>query len=117
VTAPELVRAVDVHRLNAGSVLAGANVPFTTGAKSTRHERDAFVVPDFSANAGGMMGAAIDDAGAAQAAAPRVIEEKILAYARPVLEAARRQRTPPGEAAPEIATRRVRAATATRRDS
>jgi glutamate dehydrogenase (NAD(P)+) len=73
------------------------------------------VVPDFIANAGGVICAAMEYAGATQTLAFQAIEEKIRANTEAVLAAAKRQRLLPRAAAMEFATGRVRAAMATRR--
>ena len=78
-------------------------------------ERGILVVPDFIANAGGVICAAMEYAGATQAAAFQAIEEKIRANTEAVLDAAARQGLPPREAALALAAGRVRAAMATRR--
>ncbi len=73
------------------------------------------VVPDFIANAGGVICAAMEYAGATQTAAFQAIEEKIRANTEAVLAAAKARGILPRAAAVELATTRVRAAMATRR--
>jgi len=96
-------------------VLQGANIPFTADAEKVLHERGVTVVPDFVANAGGVICAAMEYARATQAAAFAAIAEKIGANTEAVLAAAKRRGIPPREAALELAADRVRAAMATRR--
>jgi glutamate dehydrogenase (NAD(P)+) len=112
---PDVVREDNAGRLRTKLVLQGANIPFTAGAEKLLHERGVLVVPDFIANAGGVICAAMEYAGATQTGAFQAIEEKIRANTEAVLAAAMRQRTLPREAAVELATGRVRAAMATRR--
>jgi glutamate dehydrogenase (NAD(P)+) len=112
---PDVVREDNVARLQTKLVLQGANIPFTAGAEKILHARGVLVVPDFIANAGGVICAAMEYAGATQTGAFQAIEEKIRANTEAVLAAAMRQRTLPREAAVELATGRVRAAMATRR--
>ncbi len=112
---PDVVREDNVGRLRTKLVLQGANIPFTAGAEQALHERGVLVVPDFIANAGGVICAAMEYAGATQAAAFQAIEEKIRANTEAVLDAALRQRILPREAARSLAAERVRAAMATRR--
>jgi len=112
---PDVVREDNVDRLRTRLVLEGANIPFTAGAEKILHERGVLVVPDFIANAGGVICAAMEYAGATQTAAFQAIEEKIRANTEAVLESAKQHRILPREAAVELASERVRAAMATRR--
>ena len=112
---PDVVREDNVGRLRAKLVLEGANIPCTAGAERILHERGVLVVPDFIANAGGVICAAMEYAGATRTAAFEAIEEKIRANTDAVLRAAGEQRIPPREAATALAIGRVRAAMATRR--
>ena len=41
-------------------MLQGANIPFSLGAEQALHDRGVLVVPDFIANAGGVICAAMD---------------------------------------------------------
>ena len=52
---------------------------FTAGAEQALHDRGVLVIPDFIANAGGVICAAMEYRGATRAAAFAAIEEQILA--------------------------------------
>ena len=112
---PDVVRADNVDRLRTKLVLEGANIPFTAEAERILHERGAWVVPDFIANAGGVICAAMEYAGATPSAAFQAIEEKIRANTAAVLDGAARRGILPREAAVELAAGRVAAAMAMRR--
>ncbi len=114
---PDVVREDNVDRLRTRLVLQGANIPFTPGAEQALHARGVLVIPDFIANAGGVICAAMEYRGASQPAAFAAIEEKIRANTRAMLEAMAAQRIPPREAALALATRRVREAMSVRRFS
>ena len=105
---PDVVREDNAHRLKTRLVLPGANIPLTEGAEAALHERGVLVVPDFVANAGGVICAAMEYRGATQSAAFAAIEEKIRANVRSVLEAAKARRITPRQAARDLATARVR---------
>jgi glutamate dehydrogenase/leucine dehydrogenase len=98
-------------------VLQGANIPFTPGAERALHDRGVLVVPDFIANAGGVICAAMEYRGATQSAAFAAIEEKTRANTRAVLEAVKAKRVLPRQAALELATARVKVAMGHRRFS
>jgi glutamate dehydrogenase (NAD(P)+) len=114
---PDVVREDNVHRLRTRLVLQGANIPFTPGAEQVLHDRGVLVVPDFIANAGGVICAAMEYHGATAGAAFAAIEEKIQTNTALVLEAATAQRVTPRRAALDLATARVRRAMSYRRFS
>lgn len=114
---PDVVREDNVERLRTRLVLEGANIPLTEGAEKVLHQRGVLVLPDFIANAGGVICAAMEYSRATQMVAFQVIEERIRANVEAVLEAVKLRSVPPRDAAIAIATERVRAAMATRRFS
>ncbi len=112
---PDVVSEENVHRLQTRLVVQGANIPFTAAAERALHERGVLVVPDFIANAGGVICAAMEYQGASQSAAFASIEEKLRANTEEVLDRARRSHSLPREAAFELATDRVKKAGSYRR--
>ena len=72
-----MIRADNVDRLRTRLVLQGANIPVTAEAEARLHERGVLAVPDFIANAGGVICAAVEYRGGTQAAALEAIAEKI----------------------------------------
>jgi glutamate dehydrogenase (NAD(P)+) len=112
---PDVVHEGNVAQLKTRLVLQGANIPFTEGAERALHERGVLVVPDFIANAGGVICAAAEYRGAGEAQAMAEIAERISANTRAILEEARRKRILPRQAALDLATSRVRQAMQTRR--
>jgi glutamate dehydrogenase (NAD(P)+) len=112
---PDVVRADNQARLLARLVLQGANIPLTPEAEAALHARGVVCVPDFIANAGGVICAAVEYHGGTRRAAFEAIEEKIRENTRRVLEASRRDATPPRAVAVALATARVRAAAGYRR--
>jgi glutamate dehydrogenase (NAD(P)+) len=112
---PDVLRADNVARLDAKLVLQGANIPVTAEAERVLHDRGVLSVPDFIANAGGVICAAVEYAGGTQTAAVQTIEEKIRYNTREVLEAAEAEAIAPRAAAVAMAERRVRKAMSYRR--
>ena len=104
---PDVLRADNVGRLRATLVLQGANIPATAAAEADMHERGILSVPDFIANAGGVICAAVEYHGGTEQQAFAVIAEKIRANTRAVLEAARRGGELPRAAAVTLARARV----------
>jgi glutamate dehydrogenase (NAD(P)+) len=113
----DVVREDNVHRLKTKLVLEGANIPVTPGAETTLHHRGVVVVPDFIANAGGVICAAMEYQGATRTEAFAAIEEKIRDNTRAVLETTKTTGIPPRQAAVDLASGRIRTAMSYRRFS
>jgi glutamate dehydrogenase (NAD(P)+) len=112
---PDVVRKENVDRLKTRLVLQGANIPMTAEAEASLHRRGVVIVPDFIANAGGVICAAVEIRGGTAADAFRSIEEKIRANTAEVLATAKKGDMLPRQAAVAMAERRVRAAMSYRR--
>lgn len=112
---PDVIRVDNVGRLRTKLVAQGANIPMTVGAERFLHERGVLVLPDFIANAGGVICAAVEYRGGSEHTARETIVEKIQANTREMLDEARRRRVTPREAALAMARSRIEAAAATRR--
>ncbi|MGV1100873.1 Glu/Leu/Phe/Val family dehydrogenase [Thiovibrio sp. JS02] len=104
---PDVVREDNVHRLKTKLVAQGANIPFTPGAEQYLHEQGVLCLPDFIANAGGVICAAMEYHGSSQTEAFRAIAEKIRDNTQQVLEEAEQEGILPRQAAVNLATRRV----------
>lgn len=111
---PDVLRADNVQRLQTRIVAQGANIPATPDAERALHGRGVLVLPDFIANAGGVICAAVEYHGGSQASALATITDKITTNTRAVLAQVSPQ-TSPRTAALRLASERVRAAMAFRR--
>jgi glutamate dehydrogenase/leucine dehydrogenase len=101
-----------IHEGNAGAILArlvlqGANIPATAEAEAALHERGVLVVPDFIANAGGVICASVEYHGGTQAGAFEAIADKIRHNTEEVLQRSREACVQPRRAALEMARERV----------
>jgi len=114
---PDVIHADNVDRLKTRLMIQGANIPVTADAERILHERGVLVVPDFIANAGGVICAAMEYRGASESVVFATIEEKIRRNTEQVLEAAREQKILPRQAAVELALKRVRKVMGMRRYS
>jgi len=112
---PDVIRKENVDRLKARLVVQGANIPITAEAEASLHRRGVVSVPDFIANAGGVICAAVEIRGGTTADAFRSIEEKIRANTAEVLAVVKKGDILPRQAAIAMAERRVRAAMSYRR--
>jgi glutamate dehydrogenase (NAD(P)+) len=109
---PDVLWEDNVDQLDCKMVLQGANIPATLEAEAKLHERGILCVPDFIANAGGVICASVEYHGGTQSGALGSIEEKLRFNTRQVLQAARDEKLKPREAAVRLAEKRVRRAMA-----
>jgi glutamate dehydrogenase/leucine dehydrogenase len=104
---PDVLDAGNAGRLRAKLVLQGANIPATPEAEAILHARGIVSVPDFIANAGGVICAAVEYHGGTETQAFAVIAEKIRANTRAVLTRARDGALVPRTAAEQLARARL----------
>jgi glutamate dehydrogenase/leucine dehydrogenase len=104
---PDTITAENVAMLQARLVIQGANIPATGPAERWMAGHRILSVPDFIANAGGVICAAIEYHGGTQAQAFAAIEERIRANTRETLERARVKSGLPRDAATRMARERV----------
>jgi len=107
---PDVIRKENVNRLKTKLVPQGANIPFTAEAERILHEKGVLVLPDFIANAGGVICASVEYHGGTQAQALQTIEEKIRANTEEVLANSKKSGALPRQAAVELAEARVKKA-------
>jgi glutamate dehydrogenase (NAD(P)+) len=107
---PDVIHEDNVGRLKTRLVIEAANIPITHGAEQILHDKDILCVPDFIANAGGVICAAMEYRGSSKSAVFDAIEEKLRRNTRLVLETARDKNILPREAAVNMATERVKTA-------
>ena len=112
---PDVIHAGNVDRLNTRLVAQGANIPCTAEAEEALAGRGVLVLPDFIANAGGVICAAVEYRGGTETEAFAAIDEKIRVNTAAVLDQAKRQSVLPRAAAIALAKSRVERAMQTRR--
>ncbi len=112
---PDVIDETNAHRLKCKVILEGANIPCTAKAERILHDRGIVNVPDFVANAGGVICAAVEFHGGTQKSAFETIEEKIRENTAQVLEESKKHNQMPREAALSLAKQRVAEAMAYRR--
>lgn len=112
---PDVIHEGNVDRLRAAIVVSGANIPITPKAEAELEARGVLLVPDFIANAGGVICAAVEYAGGSEAQALALIAEKIRANTEAVLTRARHERIATRHAAEALARERVEKAMSLRR--
>ncbi len=114
---PDVIREDNVNLLQTKLIVQGANIPITQAAEQILASRGVLSIPDFIANAGGVICAAVEYQGAGEGVALCTIEEKIRRNTRSVLETSRAQKVLPRQAAVDLARARLDKAMGFRRFS
>ena len=114
---PDVIHEDNVNHLKTKLIVEGANIPITKNAEKILHGKGILCVPDFIANAGGVICAAMEYEGATQSMAIDSIREKLRANTEQVLSSAKKNKILPREAADKIALERVKRAMSFRRYS
>jgi len=104
---PDCIHEVNARSIEAKLILQGANIPATAAAETLLHERGVVSVPDFIANAGGVMCAAFEYRGGTEANAFEAITDKIRRNTEEVLRRSREEGLEPRRAALDLARERV----------
>lgn len=112
---PDVLTRHNVNDLKARLVVQGANIPATAEAEMMMHERGIVNIPDFIANAGGVICASVEYHGGSESAAVDVIVEKIKRNTRAVLSSSAAEHIYPRQAAENMAMQRVASAMKLRR--
>lgn len=112
---PDVLHAGNAGEVKAKLVLEGANIPATLEAEEMLRSRGVLVIPDFIANAGGVICAAEEYHGGTEATAFTAVEEKLRENVRTVLEGAATQNLAPRTVAVALARKRVMNAMSYRR--
>lgn len=112
---PDVLTAGNVARLKARYVLQGANIPATAEAEAWMHANGVLSIPDFIANAGGVICASVEYHGGSQAQAFAAIEARIRENTTEVLRRAATSGATPRAAGEEMARVRVEEAQGYRR--
>jgi len=114
---PDSIHAGNADAIGARLILQGANIPATADAEAALHARGVVSVPDFIANAGGVICASVEYHGGTEAAAFEAIADKLRRNTETVLERSRAGAVEPRRAAVDLARERVLEAAGYRRGS
>ncbi len=112
---PDVIHAGNVDQVRARLIIQGANIGVTVDAEAALAARNVLCIPDFIANAGGVICGGVEYHGGTQDQAFLAIEEKIRANTTEMLERMKRGGELPRVAAIAMAEERVRSAANLRR--
>lgn len=112
---PDVITEDNAARLKCKLILQGANIPATEEAERIIHDKGIINVPDFVANAGGVICGSVEYHGGTKSAAFTEIEEKMKENTAAVLRKAQSENKLARFAALELAKERVKEAMSYRR--
>jgi glutamate dehydrogenase/leucine dehydrogenase len=104
---PDVLTEENANRMHTRVVLEGANIPATAEAEGLLHERGVLVLPDFVANAGGVICASVEHRGGTATEAFALIDERIRANTTEVLARSEANGVSPRVAAEQMAQARL----------
>jgi glutamate dehydrogenase/leucine dehydrogenase len=111
----DVIAAADAGRVQARLVLEGANIPVTAEAEALLHDRGVLCIPDWIANAGGVICGSVEYRGGTRSQAFEIIEATIRENTTAIVERSVKESLPPRQAADELAACRVEQAIGLRR--
>ena len=99
---PDVITSSNVAQVRASVVLQGANIPASAEAELALHQRGVLCVPDFVANAGGVICAAVEFGGGSESSAFGVIADRIARTTRQMLDTMDKLQLTPRAAAEHV---------------
>lgn len=107
---PDVINEQNVARLQTKLILQGANIPITHAAEKILHQRGVLCLPDFIANAGGVICAAMEYQKVPESTVLEIIAEKLQHNTETILHTMHKERILPREAALQLAVSRIKKA-------
>jgi len=105
---PNVIKPEDVPKIKAKLIVEGSNIPMTQECEEQLAKQGILIVPDFVANAGGVISSYVEYIGGTEKEMFRMVEDKITKNTALVLEKAEKENVIPRVAALEIAKARVK---------
>ncbi|MDP2766851.1 MAG: Glu/Leu/Phe/Val dehydrogenase, partial [Candidatus Methanoperedens sp.] len=104
---PDVINEANSDVLDAKLIIEGANIPVTENAEKMLHDRGVLIVPDFVANAGGVITASVEYHGGTETSAFERIKSTISRNTKEILDKVYSEKKYPRETAIAIAKQRV----------
>jgi glutamate dehydrogenase/leucine dehydrogenase len=104
---PDLIHTRDVDAIKAKLIVEGSNIPMTEQTEEFLHHKKILVVPDFVANAGGVISSYVEFVGGTKEEMFKLVQKKVSKNTQLVLEQSKKHHLPPRKIAMDIAKKRV----------
>jgi len=107
---PDVIADRNVDKIKAKVIVVASNIAMKPEIEEKLYDKGIIVVPDFVANAGGVISSYIEYIGGDKEQMFKMVEEKIVKNTRAVLNKSRESKIAPRDAALVMAKQRIRAA-------
>lgn len=107
---PDVITAKNKDLVKAKVIVQGGNLPISAAIEAELEKKGIVNVPDFVANAGGVISSYVETIGGSPEQMFQIVERKLVANTRLVLKTAKEKKIPSRQAALGIAQERVRKA-------
>ncbi|MCD6381708.1 MAG: Glu/Leu/Phe/Val dehydrogenase [Candidatus Aenigmarchaeota archaeon] len=104
----DVINESNVDKIKAKLIVEAANIPMKEHIEEQLHKKGILIIPDFVANAGGVISSYAEYMGYDEKKAFELIEEKVKKNTKLALEKAKELNVKPRDAAMEIAKERIR---------
>lgn len=104
---PDLFGIKEAEKMKYKIIIEGSNIPTTAETEEELYKKGVVVLPDFVANAGGVISSYSEWAGKDEKEMFKIVKEKIVKNTKMVLNLSDKKKIPPRTAALEIARTRV----------
>lgn len=104
---PDLIKVGDVNKIRTKLIVEGSNIPMSPETEELLHKKKILVVPDFVANAGGVISSYVEFIGGSKEKMFKTVKEKILNNTKLVLNQAKAKNLSPRICAMQIAKDRI----------
>ena len=105
---PDVITKKNVNKIKSSIIVEAANIPMTCEIEELLHKKGILVVPDFVANAGGVISSYAEYKGYNPKDMYSLVEKKIRKNTKKVLDKSKKDKILPRDAAMEIAIQRVK---------
>ncbi|MBT5029837.1 Glu/Leu/Phe/Val dehydrogenase [archaeon] len=102
----DLVKPSDIDRLKCKLLVQGSNIPMSHATEDDLHKKGILVIPDFVANAGGVISSYVEFKGGSEEEMWKMVEEKVVENTKAMLERVTEEECP-REVANKIAEERI----------
>ncbi len=107
---PDVINESNKNNIKTKLIVEAANIPISEKIEEEFHKKGIWIVPDFVANAGGVISSYVEFIGGNEAQMFKTVKEKIRMNTKRVLEKAKSENISPRKAALELAKEIVRKA-------
>src|SRR3989344_29158 len=104
---PDLINVKDVNKIKVKLIVEGSNIPMSDEAEEKLHSKGILVIPDFVANAGGVISSYVEYINGSVKTMFKMVEDKITKTTNEVLKLSSKEKCKPRDIAMRLARKRI----------